>query len=264
MQFNIYQLFVATFIIHLIDTFAYSVRLNSVRSRQFALSSTLFNLFYLISLTAHTLQAPLIACLMDNALTQNINPLPALRQVIWVATAGVFGGIILTPTFLNFFSKAVKNLERSGSVPSVVINAIRFCNIHRLIKIVTLPSKRMVNKLPFQRMPKELIALNALVTGIYTIGVMSAYYAALLVDGQHRLAASASAGVINTAANIIFMLFVDPKSSIITDQALKGNRPYEDVKALVVLLMSAKLLGTVLGQLLLIPTARVIAHIYQG
>jgi len=57
-------------------------------------------------------------------------------------------------------------------------------------------------------------------------------YQSLLVDLQHRLAASASAGIINSATNIIFTLFVDPKSSIITDQALKGNRPYEDVKAL--------------------------------
>ena len=263
MQFNVYQLFVSTFIIHIIDTFAYSVRLNSVKSGQFALSNTLFNLFYLISLTAHTLQTPLIGCLMDSALNQSINPLPSLRQIIWVATFGVFCGIILTPSFLKFFSKAVKNLERSGSVPSVVIDALRFCSVRRLIRIVALPSRVMVNNLPFQRIPKELIALNALVTGIYTVGVMSAYYAALLVDGQHRLAASASAGIINSAANIIFMLFVDPKSSIITDQALKGNRPYEDVKALVVMLMSAKLIGTIMGQLLLIPVARVIASIYQ-
>jgi len=262
-QFNIYQLFVSTFIIHIIDTFAYSVRLNSVKSGQFALSNTLFNLFYLISLTAHTLQAPLIGCLMDSSLNQSIDPLPTLREVIWAATAGVFFGIVLTPTFLNFFSRAVKNLERSGSVPSIVMDALKFRSIRRFIENVSLPSRKMVHNLPFKRIPTELIALNALVTGIYTIGVMSAYYAALLVDSQHRLAASASAGIINSAANIIFMLFVDPKSSIITDQALKGNRPYEDVKALVVMLMSAKLIGTIMGQALLIPVAHVIANIYK-
>lgn len=49
--------------------------------------------------------------------------------------------------------------------------------------------------------------LNAIVTGIYTIGVMSAYYAALLVSAQHRLAVSASAGIINTAANNIFAFY---------------------------------------------------------
>lgn len=263
MQFNIYQLFVSTFIIHIIDTFAYSVRLNSVKSRQFALSNTLFNLFYLISLTAHTLQAPLFGGLMDSSINQTIDPLPTIRKIIWVATVGTFFGIVLTPTFLNFFSRAVKNLERSGSVPFVVMDALKFRSIRRFIENVTLPSKKMVNNLPFKRIPIQLMALNSLVTGIYTIGVMSAYYAALLVDAQHRLAASASAGVINSAANIIFMLFVDPKSSIITDQALKGNRPYEDVKALVVMLMSAKLLGTLMGQVLLIPVAHLIATIYK-
>ncbi|MDR3601313.1 MAG: lipid II flippase Amj family protein [Desulfosporosinus sp.] len=263
MQSTIYQLFVSTFIIHIIDTFAYSVRLNSVKSGQFALSNTLFNLFYLISLTAHTLQAPLIGCLIDSSLNQGIDPLPSLHTIIWVATAGTFLGIVLTPTFLNFFFRAVKNLERSGSVASVFMDALKFHSLCGFIENVSFPSKKMVNNLPFQRIPKELIALNSLVTGIYTIGVMSAYYAALLVNVQHRLAVSASAGIINSAANIIFMLFVDPKSSIITDQALKGNRPYEDVKALVVMLMSAKLIGTVMGQLLLIPTAQLIANIYK-
>jgi hypothetical protein len=59
------------------------------------------------------------------------------------------------------------------------------------------------------------------------------------------------------------MLFIDPKSSIITDQALKGNRPYADGKALVVILMSAKLLGTLLGQVLLLPVSQAIVRFYQ-
>lgn len=200
---------------------------------------------------------------MDSSISQSIDPLPSIRKVIWVATAGTFFGIILTPTFLKNFFRAVNNLERTGSVSSVVIDAIKFRSISRFIENITLPSKEMVNHLPYHKIPTNLIVLNVIVTGIYTIGVMSAYYATLLVVAQHRLAASASAGIINTAANIIFMLFIDPKSSIITDQALRGYRPYEDVKALVVMLMSAKLIGTIMGQLLLIPVAKVIADIYR-
>jgi len=262
-QFNLNQLFFFTFIIFIIDTFAYSVRLNYIKSGQFALSMTFFNLFYLISLIAHTLQAPLIGGLMDSSISQSIDPLPSIRKVILVATAGTLFGILLTPTFLKNFYRAVNKLERTGSVPSVVIDALRISSIRRFIKSVTFPSKEMVNHLPYHKIPTSLIALNTLVTGIYTIGIMSAYYATLLVDAQHRLAASASAGIINTAANIIFMLFIDPKSSIITDQALRGNRPYEDVKALVVILMSAKLIGTIMGQFLLIPVAHFIANIYK-
>ncbi|WP_088188912.1 lipid II flippase Amj family protein [Desulfosporosinus sp. FKA] len=263
MQFNISQLFLSTFLIHIIDTFAYSVRLNSVKSRQFALSNTFFNLFYLVSLAAHTLQAPLIGGLMDISLNQKNNPLPSMRKVIWIAALGVLMGSLLTPTFLSCFSKAVSNLERSGSVPSIIMNTLRFDNIRKFFWYIKLPSKNMVNTLPFRKIPGELMALNAFVTGLYTIGVMSAFYSTLLVNTEHRLAASASAGIINTAANIILMLFVDPKSSIITDQALRGNRPYEDVKALVVMLIGSKLAGTLMGQALLIPVAHVIAIIYR-
>jgi hypothetical protein len=209
------------------------------------------------------MQAPLIGGLMDTSITQNIDPLPSIRKVIWVATAGTFFGIILTPTFLKNFFRAVNNLERSGSVPSVVIDALKLRSIGRFVKSITLPSKEMINHLPYHKIPTDLIVLNVLVTGIYTIGVMSAYYAAFLVVAEHRLAASASAGIINTVANIIFMLFIDPQSSIITDQALRGHSSYEDVKALVVMLMNTKLIGTFTGQLLLIPVAQVIAVIYK-
>lgn len=263
MQDNLYQLYFLTLIIHIIDTFAYSVRLNFIKSGQFTLSTSLFNLFYLISLVAHTLQAPLIGGLMDSSISQSIDPLPIIRSVILIATTGTLFGIILTPTFLDNFNRAVAKLEQIASVPSVVVDALRWGSIRRFIKSITMPSRAMVNHLPYSKIPTNLIVLNILVTGIYTIGVMSAFYATLLVDPQHRLAASASAGILNTSANIIFMLFIDPKSSIITDQALKGTRPCADVKALVVILMSSKLLGTLMGQLLLIPVAKAIAGIYM-
>ncbi|UWG95767.1 lipid II flippase Amj family protein [Dehalobacter sp. DCM] len=263
MPSDLVQLLIITFVIHLIDTFAYSVRLNAVKSGQFALSASLFNLFYLISLIAHSIQAPLIGGLIDNAMRLNTDPLPQLRIIILASTTGTFFGIFFTPTFLRIFSKAVYNLERTGSVPSIVLNAFKSGSVVRLSNYFVFPVKNMFRNLPFNIVPRELITLNALVTGIYTIGGMSAYYAASLVTSDHRLAAAASAGIFNTAANILFMLFIDPKSSIITDQALKQHRPYDDVKALVVILMSAKLLGTLFGQVLLNPLTQAIVMFYQ-
>lgn len=58
------ELLVLTFVVHLIDTLSYSVRLNSVKSGQFALSFSLFNLFVLVSRTANTFQAPLIGAII--------------------------------------------------------------------------------------------------------------------------------------------------------------------------------------------------------
>jgi hypothetical protein len=256
------QLLILTFIIHCIDTFAYSVRLNSVKSGQYALSFSFFNLFYIVSLIAHSFQAPLIGRIIDLAYVSEFNPLPTIRRVISTATLGTLFGIILTPTFLKCFSIAVGKLEKSGSLPSIVIDSLHFYNLKNFREIMTRPSFNMISKLPFREIPKEILFLNICITGIYTIGVLSAFYASLLVSSEHRMAASASAGVITGVANIILMLFVDPKSAVITDQAFKGSRPYRDVKALVVLLMSSKLFGTLLGQLLLIPLARCIARFF--
>ena len=121
----------------------------------------------------------------------------------------------------------------------------------------------MLLNLRFREIPKRLLLLNVLITGVYTIGVLAAFYSATLVGPEHRLAAVASSGMINGGATILLSLFVDPKSAIITDQTLRGERPYGDVKALVILLIGTKLLGTLLGQVIFIPAANFIAYFYR-
>jgi len=94
------------------------------------------------------------------------------------------------------------------------------------------------------------------------VGVLAANYSAILIPELHRLAAAGSSGMINGIATVLLTLFIDPKAAIITDQALRGNRPYGDVKALVVLLITTKLIGTILGQVLFLPAAKIIATLY--
>ncbi|WP_419392962.1 lipid II flippase family protein [Cytobacillus praedii] len=69
--------------------------------------------------------------------------------------------------------------------------------------------------------------------------------------------------MINGVATILLTLLVDPQSAIITDQALRKKRPYGDVKALVVMLIGTKLLGTLIGQILIYPAAILIASFYK-
>ncbi|WP_434512180.1 lipid II flippase Amj family protein [Desulfitobacterium sp. AusDCA] len=256
------ELLALTFVIHLIDTLAYSVRLNSVKSGQFALSFSLFNLFVLVSRTANTFQAPLIGSIIDISILQGTDPISDMRKVIFASTIGSMFGILLIPTFLKVFGIAVKRLETTGSVPSLVVEALHVSNIKRMVKSTTRPTKTMLQRLRYREIPKRLLIINALVTGIYTVGVLAANYSAILVSEQHRLAVAGSSGMINGIATILLTLFIDPKSAVITDQALSGKRPYEDVKALVVLLIASKLMGTILAQALFLPAARFIARIY--
>ncbi len=263
MSNTLIQLFILTVVIHLIDTLAYSVRLNSVKSGQMALSFSLFNLFVLISRTANTFQAPLIGSIIGLSIAQGIDPLLDMRKIIFASTVGTVSGIILIPTFLRIFEAAVRRLEITGSIPSLVIEALNINNLKLMVKRAARPSKTMLQRLRYREIPKRLLLTHALVTGIYTIGVLAANYSAILVAEEYRLAAAASSGMINGIATILLTLFIDPKAAIITDQALRGKRPYEDVKALVVLLIVTKIVGTLLGQALFLPAANLIASFYH-
>lgn len=262
MNVSLIELIALTLTIHLVDTLAFSVRLNSVKSKQFALSISLFNVFVLISRTANMFQGPLIGALIGSSIAIGVDPLWDIRKVIFASSIGTIMGIVFIPTFLKVFSKAVAKLELSGSVPHLVLDALSIGNIKRIAKKTTIPSKSMLLNLRFREIPKRLLLLNVIITGVYTIGVLAAFYSATLVSPEHRLSAVASSGMINGVATILLSLFVDPKSAIITDQTLRGIRPYGDVKALVILLIGTKLLGTLLGQVIFVPAAKLIAVFY--
>ncbi|MEL7566133.1 MAG: lipid II flippase Amj family protein [Dehalobacterium sp.] len=263
MEKTLIELIILTVVIHIVDTLAYSVRLNSVKSGQVALSFSLFNMFVLVSRTANMFQGPLIGSIVGLSIAQGLNPASDLRSVIFAATAGTIFGILLIPTFLRIFEVAVKRLELAGSIPSLVVEALQANNIKRIVKSAVRPSKTMLERLRYREIPKRLLVLNIVVTGIYTIGVLAANYSALLVPEEARLAAVASSGMINGTASMLLTFFIDPKSAIITDQALRGKRPYGDVKALVILLIATKLIGTLLGQVFFIPAAQIIASFYM-
>lgn len=221
------------------------------------------NMFVLVSRTANMFQGPLIGSIVGISIVRGLNPAGDLRIVIFASTAGTILGILLIPTFLRIFEVAVRRLELTGSVPALVIEALQTNNIKRIVKSAVRPTKTMLKKLRYREIPKRLLILNAVVTGIYTIGILAANYAALLVPEQARLSAVASSGMINGIASILLTFFIDPKSAIITDQALREKRPYGDVKALVILLITTKLIGTLLGQLFFLPAAQFIASFYN-
>lgn len=207
-------------------------------------------------------QAPLIGSIIGVSLSMGFDPINDIRLVIFASTIGTLFGILLIPTFLRIFEVAVKRLETTGSVPLLVVEALQINNVKRILRRATRPDKTMLERLRYREIPKRLLIMNSLVTGIYTVGVLAANYSALLVTEEYRIAAAGSSGMINGLATILLTLFIDPKSAVITDQAVRGDRPYSDVKALVILLIASKLIGTVLGQAIFLPAAKIIASFY--
>lgn len=256
------KLAILTVIIHVIDTLAYAVRLNSVKSGNFALNMSLFNLIVLISRTANMFQGPALGKLIDLSINQSYNPIVEIRYIIYATTIGTVLGICLIPTFLKGFSKAVSKLEETGSIPNLVLQSLSMANIKRITRSAVSPRKSMISNLRYKNIPKKLLLINMLITGIYAIGVLAAYYASTFYP-SHRMAIASSSGMINGIASILLTIFIDPKAAIITDEAYRGKRDYGDVKALVVMLIGSKLLGTLLGQFFLVPGAKLITFFYR-
>ncbi|NLI14334.1 lipid II flippase Amj family protein [Pelotomaculum propionicicum] len=275
-----------TAVIHCINTLAYAVRISGVRTRRLATALSLFNVIFLLASTANTIQAPLLASIVemfikkgqmitgvkvpDEQLVSNPAYLELLtsldynvRLVIAAATVGTLLGAALIPAFVNIFNKSIFLFEETGSVPKMLW--LIFSSPRKFAKAssqVYLPGKKSL-KLATSKglaIPKTFLFLNIIVTGIYTTGVLSSIYAGALFP-SFRSTATLLSAVVNGVATILAATVVDPTAAAITDQALRGDRSDEDVKQMVVYLTITRLLGTVCAQLIFIPSAYLIKYV---
>ncbi len=105
-----------------------------------------------------------------------------------------------------------------------------------------------------RNIPMRLLVFNVVVTAVYAIGVVAAYYASILDINVARTAVTIS-GIVNGIGTVAFTFFVDPTSSMIVDEAAKGERPHEEVKAMVFYLSVTAIIGWLASQVLLWPAA---------
>src|SRR4029079_14611243 len=99
-----------TFVINLITTLSYSVRIVGVRTGRIAISFALFNILVLVSRTANGFQAPLLAKTVENDIKVGIFDNSAtFRLIILSCTVATILGALLIPTFQRVLSRAVIN-----------------------------------------------------------------------------------------------------------------------------------------------------------
>jgi len=58
---------------------------------------------------------------------------------------------------------------------------------------------------------------------------------------------------------VLLVLLVDPVTALVTDQAVRGQRPSGDVSNVVMWQVGGKLAGTLMAQLFLVPMAELLA-----
>ncbi|MDD3654287.1 MAG: lipid II flippase Amj family protein [Desulfotomaculaceae bacterium] len=277
---------VLTAVIHLISTLAYSVRLSGVRTRRLATAISLFNVIFLLASTANTIQAPLLASIIEQVINEvqaqagvglpdnQLFGLPAyqerlllleqdIRIVLAAASVGTLAGIAVIPTYVRVFIYAILSFEECGSVPRLIGKLI--LSPRRMFKLsrqVYLPGRNSLGFVREQRtaIPKKFLFFNVIVTGIYTTGVLSAIYAGALFP-EFRSTATLLSSVVNGIATILSATVVDPTAAAITDGALRGERSEQDVKRMVLYLSLTRFLGTVLAQFIFLPSAYFIKYV---
>lgn len=248
-------------VIHTIETLAYAVRLSGARVGLIASALSLFNLMVIVSRMANMMQQPFTGSLVDTA--PNSNTLEFVesqyRIIIGASTIGTLVGIILLPTFVALFSRSIIHLSKQGgSIPSLFKTIFSLEYIKRGLNQMHFPSKNDLTGFSLNHIPKRLFLINMVVTSIYTIGVLSALYAALLTPERASTAIMAS-GLINGIATILLVVFVDPKISVMADDVINKRGDYLKLKNVSLMMVSSRLLGTLLAQLLFIPGAKYIA-----
>lgn len=249
------------FIIHSVETLAYAVRLSGARVKMIATALSLFNVMVIVSRMANMMQQPFTGSLVDNA--PNSNALEFVetqfRFLIGASTVGTFFGILLLPTFVALFSRAIIHLSaEKGSVPSLFKRIFSLHYLKRSITHFTLPKFSYLRGAKMKDIPINLFFVNMLITAIYTIGVLSALYAALLAPERASTAIMAS-GLINGIATILLVIFIDPKVSVIADDVVNQRGSYHKLKSISIMMVISRFFGTVLAQLLFIPGAKYIA-----
>ena len=116
-----------TFIIHIIGTLAYSVRIAGIRTRRIAVSLALFSILVLVSRTSNSFLGPFLAKRVETGIDHGISPDTLLVDFRWLllsASLATIVGALLIPTFQRVFCRAVAHFQVHRSVPKLILHGV--------------------------------------------------------------------------------------------------------------------------------------------
>jgi hypothetical protein len=255
-----------TFIIHMVGTLAYSVRIAGTRTGRIAISLSLFNILLLVSRTSNAFQSPLLTNRVEQNITQGVAPSVAdFRWILIAASLATVVGAILTPTFQRIFTVAVARFNRRRSLPAFMLRIGSPNGLAHLRDSVTLPrvSAHVTSLLRADVGLIRAALLNAVAVSIWTVGVLAPLYAAYLVPELRATAASLTP-VINGVATILLFILIDPYLSIVTDDVIEGRASEAELRRTVTWMVGSRLAGTVAAQLALVPAGLIIVAVARA
>ena len=260
MSIQLFFVIVLTFVINLITTLSYSVRIVGIRTGRIAISFALFNILILISRTANGFQAPLLASSIEKDIKSGIGSnLFDFQLIIFSCTVATIVGGLLIPTFQRLLSVAVNRFSIYKSVPKTIFHGFTKGGITSVRESFVVPDRKNITQIDFKHdFPWKVFLMNVIAVAIITVGVLSSLYAGYL-NPDLRTTSSTLSSVINGLATILMFVFIDPYLSIMTDEVVLGKCKESLFRKYIVYMVLARIIGTLVAQLIFLPSARLIA-----
>lgn len=256
---------ILTFVIHLIGTLAYAVRIAGVRTRRIAVSFALFNILVLVSRTSNSFQGPFLAKRIEANIAQGVSQglLSDFRWLLLSATLATIVGAFLIPTFQRIFSRAVLHFQIHRSIPSLLLHGFFKGGLAQLKDLASVPAAANVTQMRVGHgISPWVILLNVMAVALWTIGVFASLYAGYL-NPELRVTSSTLSSVVNGAATIMMFVFIDPHMSVMTDDVVEGKTSEPEFRKAIVWLVGSRLAGTLLAQFVLVPAAMAIVFVAE-
>lgn len=253
-----------TFIIHIIGTLAYSVRIAGIRTRRIAVSLALFSILMLVSRTSNSFLGPFLAKRVETGIDHQITADALLVDFRWLllsASLATIIGVILIPTFQRVFCRAVEHFQVHRSMPRLILHGVFKGGLSYIKTSASLPKPANVTGLRKDSgVSVSMTAMNVIATALWTVGVFAALYAGVL-DPSVRVTSSTLSSIINGGATVMMAVFIDPHMSGMTDDVIEGKIEESQFRRAVVWLVGSRLAGTVIAQFLLVPSAIIIVEV---
>ncbi|WP_238882405.1 lipid II flippase family protein [Clostridium sp. YIM B02551] len=259
MDIRVIIVLVMNFIITLIGTLGYSVRLVGVRTGKIAISFALFNIVMLVSRIAVSIQTPVLTSYVEFS-TNSFEVLKVFYIIIVISTIATIVGAFLIPTFQKILAKGVIAFSADKSVSKIVLHGFSKAGVRHIKNSIAIPVKESVTSIEFKKLPKKLLLTNAIIVAISTAGALSPIYAGMLAPSYGRTCL-ALAGIINGIATLLLTMFTDPHLSIMTDDVIDGRKSPEEFRTCVIGMVGSKAIGTLMSVTLLVPAAYIIVFV---
>lgn len=264
MSLQVTWVFLLTFIIHLISTLSYALRIAGVRTGRIAVSLALFNVLVLISRTSNTFQGPLLAKHVERSIHRGgaSGIETDFRWLLMAASLATVVGILLIPTFQRLFTKAIDSFAIYRSIPRLLLKSVSLSGLREIKNAASVPARKNFAALSFHQAPRKILIYNVVATALLTVSVFASLYAGYLKP-ELRVTANNLSPLVNGLSTILLFVFIDPYLSLLTDDVVAGRATGVYFRKCVVLFAASRLVGTLLAQLLFVPAARIIAVVAE-